>query len=64
MKEWMMMIQNVGFPIVVTLYLLHRIERKLDEVTTSILSLPHSLQRSDYSMKQPTLKNPDHFFHH
>jgi hypothetical protein len=45
MKEWMMMIQNIGFPIVVTLYLLHRIERKLDEVTTAILTLPQSLIR-------------------
>ena len=32
MEEWIKMIGNVGFPIVVTLYLLHRIESKLDGV--------------------------------
>ena len=29
-EEWIKMIGNVGFPIVVTLYLLHRIESKLE----------------------------------
>ncbi|MFC7393110.1 YvrJ family protein [Scopulibacillus cellulosilyticus] len=41
MDEWMPMIKDVGFPIVVTLYLLHRIEGKLDELNKSIQSLPN-----------------------
>ena len=36
MEEWIKMIGNVGFPIVVTLYLLHRIESKLDGVIVAI----------------------------
>ena len=35
MEEWIKMIGNVGFPIVVTLYLLHRIESKLDGITVA-----------------------------
>ena len=38
MEEWIKMIGNVGFPIVVTLYLLHRIESKLDGVIVAIES--------------------------
>ncbi len=34
---------EVGFPVVVTLYLLHRIESKLDVVVQSIQSLPERL---------------------
>ncbi|OOQ97433.1 YvrJ family protein [Bacillus cereus] len=34
---------NVGFPIVVTLYLLHRIESKLDGVIVAIEKLPKQL---------------------
>lgn len=49
MEEWLMMVQNVGFPIVVTLYLLHRIERKLDEVTASIHMLPDKMLQTDRS---------------
>ncbi len=37
-------IQEVGFPIVVTLYLLQRIETKLDSVIDSIQMLPHSMK--------------------
>jgi hypothetical protein len=40
MEEWMKQIGNVGFPIVVTLYLLHRIESKLDAVVVAIEKLP------------------------
>ncbi len=32
MEEWMPLISNLGFPIVVTLYLLVRVERKLEEL--------------------------------
>lgn len=43
MVEWLGMIKDVGFPIVVTLYLLYRIEGKLDELNTSIQQLPGHL---------------------
>ncbi|WP_445662715.1 YvrJ family protein [Cytobacillus sp. FSL R7-0696] len=38
------MISEVGFPIIVTLYLLYRIEVKLDVVVQSIQSLPEKLK--------------------
>lgn len=43
MEEIIPLISEIGFPIVVTLYLLHRIESKLDVVVTSIQSLPDRL---------------------
>ncbi|WP_243385415.1 YvrJ family protein [Bacillus kexueae] len=45
MQEWLPFISEVGFPIVVTLYLLHRIERKLDDVNHSIQMLPNQLKQ-------------------
>ncbi len=47
MEEWIKMIGNVGFPIVVTLYLLHRIESKLDGVIVAIEKLPQQLPKYD-----------------
>lgn len=44
MEQLIPFISDVGFPIVVTLYLLHRIEAKLDTVVQSIQSLPGRLQ--------------------
>ena len=43
MAEWLGMVKDVGFPIVVTLYLLYRIEHKLDELNDSIRELPGRL---------------------
>ncbi|WML48913.1 YvrJ family protein [Neobacillus sp. PS3-34] len=37
-------ISDVGFPIIVTLYLLYRIEAKLDMVVQSIQSLPEKMR--------------------
>jgi hypothetical protein len=37
-------ISEVGFPIVVTMYLLYRIETKLDAVVTSIQTLPQRMK--------------------
>ncbi|MCX2825533.1 YvrJ family protein [Bacillus pseudomycoides] len=45
MGEWISMIGNVGFPIVVTLYLLHRIESKLDGVIVAIEKLPQQMTK-------------------
>ncbi|WP_455663357.1 YvrJ family protein [Pradoshia sp.] len=40
MDELLLFIKDVGFPIVVTIYLLYRIEGKLEALNTSIQSLP------------------------
>ncbi|EJQ02642.1 hypothetical protein bcgnr5398_52120 [Bacillus cereus] len=53
MEEWIKMIGNVGFPIVVTLYLLHRIESKLDGVIVAI----EKLHGNYYSMMILAIKN-------
>jgi hypothetical protein len=44
MPELIPLISEVGFPIVVTLYLLNRIEAKLDNVVNSIQSLPERMR--------------------
>ncbi|GEN45332.1 hypothetical protein J2R98_000229 [Alkalibacillus filiformis] len=33
-------VPEVGFPILVTFYLLHRIEKKLEQLNDSIMNLP------------------------
>jgi hypothetical protein len=47
MEEWITHIGNIGFPIVVTLYLLHRIESKLDAVVVAIEKLPQHFSVHD-----------------
>nr|WP_207198873.1 YvrJ family protein [Peribacillus sp. TH14] len=37
-------ISDIGFPIIVTLYLLHRIETKLDTLNETLVELPGRLQ--------------------
>jgi hypothetical protein len=44
MESLIPFISDVGFPIVVTLYLLHRIEAKLDTVVHSIQNLSDNLK--------------------
>ena len=44
METFIPLISEVGFPIVVTLYLLYRIESKLDMVVQSIQGLPERLK--------------------
>nr|WP_277398182.1 YvrJ family protein [Neobacillus citreus] len=43
-EQFISFINEVGFPIVVTLYLLYRIESKLDLVVQSIQSLPERMK--------------------
>lgn len=43
-EQFIPLISEVGFPIVVTLYLLYRIEAKLDMVVQSIQSLPERIR--------------------
>ncbi|GIN86041.1 YvrJ family protein [Heyndrickxia sporothermodurans] len=45
MDQILPFISEVGFPIVVTMYLLYRIESKLDAVVQSIVSLPEQLKK-------------------
>lgn len=46
MEQFIPFISDVGFPIVVTLYLLHRVEAKLDVVIGSIQGLPERLKEN------------------
>lgn len=32
MEQWITLIQEIGFPVIVSFYLLHRIETKLTEI--------------------------------
>ncbi|MCA1059008.1 YvrJ family protein [Rossellomorea aquimaris] len=45
MESIISIVSEVGFPIVVTMYLLYRIETKLDAVITSIQTLPQELKK-------------------
>jgi hypothetical protein len=44
MEQWIGLMGEFGFPVVVTLYLLHRIENKLDMLNQSIQKLPGQLK--------------------
>ncbi|MED0677392.1 MULTISPECIES: YvrJ family protein [Aneurinibacillus] len=48
MNEWVAFISNVGFPVTITLYLLVRIEAKLEQLASSITQLTQTL----YSIKE------------
>jgi hypothetical protein len=53
LESWLPFIQEVGFPVVVTFYLLHRIETKLDSVIDSIQMLPtHMKAEPQYQSKK------------
>ncbi|MEJ9230389.1 YvrJ family protein [Peribacillus butanolivorans] len=44
MDQILPFISDIGFPIIVTLYLLHRIETKLDTLNETLVELPDHLQ--------------------
>ena len=44
MEAWMSVLTEVGFPIAVTFYLLHRIEDKLNILIESIHALPEKMK--------------------
>ena len=52
MEDWLSFIQEVGFPVVVTFYLLHRIETKLDSVVDSIQMLPAKMKEEPFQVKK------------
>lgn len=39
MEQWFNMISDIGFPILVSFYLLHRVEVKLDAIHDALVSL-------------------------
>lgn len=39
MEEWVTIIKEIGFPIFVSFYLLHRIEAKLEAIYNALVSL-------------------------
>lgn len=50
MEAWLSLIGEYGFPIVVTFYLLYRIEKKLDTLNQSVLYLSKIVQ---FGMQEP-----------
>jgi hypothetical protein len=43
MEQWISLIGNVGFPVIVTMYLLTRIESRLEQLAGSIDALNRSV---------------------
>ncbi|MEC2075854.1 YvrJ family protein [Metabacillus fastidiosus] len=43
--DWMSVISEVGFPMLITFYLLNRMETKIDQLSQSINDLTISLRR-------------------
>lgn len=39
MEQWLELIQQIGFPIFVSFYLLHRLEMKLEAIHSALVSL-------------------------
>jgi hypothetical protein len=52
MEQLLPFVSEVGFPVVVTLYLLHRIETKLTMLNDSIQGLPAELRELVYPVKR------------
>ncbi|WP_332695193.1 YvrJ family protein [Halalkalibacter lacteus] len=48
MEMWLPLLSEFGFPVMVTLYLLHRVETKLDLVNQSILKLPERMYQQQF----------------
>lgn len=42
MEEWVKLVQDIGFPILVSFYLLYRIETKLDAIHSALISMNHA----------------------
>lgn len=45
MEELLVQVSNVGFPIALSMYLLVRLERKMEQLTESILKLTAVLEK-------------------
>ncbi|MBU9723253.1 MULTISPECIES: YvrJ family protein [Bacillaceae] len=44
MEAWLSLVGDYGFPIAVTFYLLHRVEKKLDQLNQSVMYLGKLVQ--------------------
>ncbi|WP_096435804.1 YvrJ family protein [Alteribacter populi] len=63
METWLGIVVDYGFPMAVTFYLLHRMEKKLDQINRSVLLLHHSRQWTDvnrHPYPQQTSPSPLH----
>ena len=43
MEEWVRLIEEIGFPIIVSLYLLYRLEAKLEKIHEALVSFQEKL---------------------
>lgn len=43
MEQWLQLVQEIGFPIIVSFYLLHRLETKLENIHLALLNLTKDL---------------------
>lgn len=48
------LISNVGFPIVIAIYLLHRFERKLDTLVENIQILSQAIEKQSQQKERET----------
>lgn len=39
MEQWIQLIQEIGFPVVVSFYLLHRIESRLEAIRDALVTI-------------------------
>ena len=53
METWIPLISEYGFPVMITLYLLHRIEKKLELLNSSVQQLVVSMNQQAYSDNGP-----------
>lgn len=44
--DWLQIVSNYGFPIVVSLYLLTKVTTKLDEISSQLIRLNESLPKT------------------
>lgn len=40
MEIWMEFVQNIGFPVAISFYLLHRVEARLQAIHEALIRLP------------------------
>ena len=52
------LISNVGFPIVIAIYLLHRFEKKLDALVNNIKVLSTVIEKQCENCQRNEYKNP------
>lgn len=45
--DWAVLVGNVGFPVLLTLYLLTRFEKRIDRLTKEIQDLQNKMNRID-----------------